>query len=126
MELKSKSTPAGLKLFLNAKHVKTIPNKYADVFLEVMYDFDKKRMNKDEEIYLKSALAVYNFEQNLAKNEKYIHELICDSYPKFTQPVQTKDELRHEIVYENGVRVRCCQFLYETFHTRMDIKYSNY
>lgn len=101
--LKVKKT-ARTKIFLGKKHVKTIPQKYADVFRKKhIINNLKKRLTREERFRLEVSL----FELNLKNDSPLIYDLIKRSIPDHVRKVTTVHSGRYyELVYKNRMAAK--------------------
>jgi len=89
---------------------------------DVTFDLTKKRLLDTERVDLE----VKYFERLLKQSEPYVYELIANSKPKSVQEINNQGNIRFELIYENGTRLRITQEMYLMFPSKMDLKYSNY
>jgi len=123
--MKAETTKSGLKIYdEKGKHVRTVPNKYDNVWNIIVFSDSKFKRPSDEERF---KLELAYFEHSLKRDEKYIYELIQDSAAKVAQPVRNHiGEERFEMIYENGTRVKINRELFDLFPEKMETRYSNY
>lgn len=103
-------TKAGLKVFENGTHIKTVPLKYGS-FIEKMEFFSPgKRLSEKERFILE-----YSYFLSILKiEEKYVYELIEKSNPDYAQTVKNHiGEIRFELVYDNNTRLKISKELFD-------------
>jgi len=102
-------TKAGLKVFENGVHVKTIPAKYERFIQDIEFS-PGKRLTDSERFILEYAY----FLSILKKEEKYVYELIEKANPDYSQIVKNHiGEERFELVFTNKVRLKINKELFE-------------
>ncbi|SDS13422.1 hypothetical protein SAMN04487764_1529 [Gillisia sp. Hel1_33_143] len=110
---------ARTKVFLDDTHVKTIPNKYTDIFKEKhIINPLKKRLTREERFQLEVSL----FEKQLFDDHRYAYNLIKRSSPDFVQIVTTPFSKYYELVYKNRMKVKVSADLYNLSIDKKEIK----
>ena len=122
-------------LWVDEKRVKMIPLDYQQMFPDTIYlclnDFKKLRLTISERKNLNNMLSdllIKEFLKGLAGvgSEKYVYDLIKGSKPKTALHVNCKvGPVRHELLFKNGVRVKCSTKIYRLFEPKETI-FSNY
>jgi len=85
------------KVFLDEKHVKTIPAKYQDIFKEKhIINPLRKRLTQEERFKLEVSVA----ETELRQRSIYAYNLVKRSIPDFVRKVTTLHNHYYELVYK--------------------------
>ena len=118
-KLKIKKT-ARTKIFLGKKHVKTIPEKYADVFKKKhIINSLKKRLTREERFRLEVSL----FELNLKRDHPFAYNLIKRSIPDYVRKVTTVHSGNYyELVYKNKMAAKVGVNIYKLCQDQREIK----
>lgn len=126
-------TKAGLKIYTisDKKHVKTIPAIYKPIAEDFILKCTagKIRLSEAE----RQMLSAYDFEVNvieyldeLRKNEKYVFELVQNAKAISCRKVSLKDSERFELIFDNGVKLKCNESLYLLCQNVSEPANSNY
>lgn len=106
----AEATKAGLKVFENGKHIKTIPAKYEAFIHDADFYEGGKRLTDKQRFILEYAY----FLSILKREEKYVYELVEKSTPDYSQIVKNHiGEERFELVYDNGTRLKINKELFD-------------
>lgn len=105
----TETTKAGLKIYEDGKHIKTVPSKY-EMFIHDIEFTGGKRLTDQERFILE-----YTYFLSILKiEEKYVYELIEKSNPDYAQTVKNHiGEIRFELVYDNGTRLKINKELFD-------------
>ena len=105
------------KVFLEDRHVKTIPNKYSRVLKKKhIINPKRKRLTREERFKLEVAL----LEENLKSS--HIYHLIKRSTPAFVREVTTPYDQYYELVYKNRMGVKIGIDIYRLCPDKESIK----
>lgn len=118
----TKKTKAGLKIYVDGKHIKTVPEKY-EAFIHDIDFSGSKRLLPGERFILEYAY----FLSILKNEEKYVYELIENAYPEYSQEIKNHiGEIRFELVFDNKVRLKINKELYLLCPKKEELKHSNF
>jgi len=97
----------GTKVLLDAKHIKTIPKKYALVYTKVnpKMTFNKKRLNPDERTVMEIALQWQKYLEKCAVSDRKLHRFIKDTTPIDARLVTTPTKDRIELILDNNMKI---------------------
>lgn len=126
-------TKAGLKIYriTDKKHIKTIPAIYEPIAEDFILKCtsDKIRLTDTE----RHILSIYDFEvgvfaylKDLENNERYVFELVKESKVISARKVQLRHSDRFELIFENGVKLKCNESLYLLCNNKSETINSNY
>lgn len=129
----TEQTKAGLKIYriTDKKHVKTIPAIYKPIAEDFILrcNSEKIRLTEAE----RELLSTYDFEVNvfsyleeLRHYEKYVFELVQNAKVISARNVLLKDSERFELIFDNGVKLKCNESLYSLCQNKSDTINSNY
>ncbi len=121
--MRTEKTLAGLKVYVDDKHVKTMPSRYESIVEQKhILNYTKKRLTSEERWLLEIEL----FRHNLKIYEPRIFDLIKRSKPKFSQMIRTKTTEYFELVFKNKVRIKCSSEIHHLSINKVDPIYRNY
>lgn len=136
MDLTYEITKTGtVKLFNNSKHVKTLPKFFAPLTEVVInkagdnLNYDKKRITpEDLETIGKFCFQDFldSFHQELKEKEKYVYELVENAKCVGARLVKLKSGQRHELVYDNNVKLKSIPELFRIAPNKLDTVHLNY
>jgi hypothetical protein len=107
------------KVFLDQEHVKTIPNKYEDIFRE-KHIINPKRKRLTQEERFKLEVSVAEFE--LRSRSVHAYNLVKRSIPDFVRKVTTLHNHYYELVYKNKVAIKVPIDLWRLCQDKREIK----
>ena len=129
----TEQTKAGLKIYriTDKKHVKTIPSFYKPIAEDFILKCNSGKIRlTDTERHLLSA---YDFEVNvilfleeLRQHEKYVFELVESAKAVSVRKVQLRHSERFELIFDNGVKLKCSEILYNLCQNKSDTAKLNY
>lgn len=126
-------TKAGLKIYRisDKKHVKTIPSIYKPIAEDFILKCDSKGIRlTDTERHILSTydfeVGVFDYLEDLQNNEKYVFELVKNSKVISARKVQLRYSDRFELIFENGVKLKCNESLYLLCDNKSETINSNY
>lgn len=109
MILYYESQERGIKVFVDGKHKKTIPETLLRSFRIhfTQINFDKKRLSAEERKLLTRDLLYQEYLKKLKLSNKHLYNLIKNSTPTAARKVITPDNERLELQLDNGLKITC-------------------
>jgi hypothetical protein len=119
----------GIKLVVDEKHLKTIPRKLSasinsHTFEKIVTGY--KRLSVEERKLLTDFLVFERWKLKLAIKEKYLYELIGNSFPVSKRKVITLTDERLEIVLDNQIKIKVPDKVYYSLTLSETTINSNY
>lgn len=128
---KAVTTKRGVWIFIDGKHKKTLPAKYAACFdkLKDKIGYEGKRLRPWErdafEVLFFEGL-VSEFKQSIMNTDRHLFAAIRNCKPVGARYVNSKNGNRYELKFDNGFFVRIPQKLYTLSPNKLDAAFLNY
>ena len=126
--LKLTKQPAtnGCKIFLGDEHVKTVPERYAQVLKKRhLLNYTKKRLTQEERFMLEVEL--FELQHLRIPSQKWIYNLVKRSAAKGIRKIQMHNgNSYYELIYKNGQALKAPQHLYDLGINRLPALKRNY
>ncbi|WP_163398178.1 hypothetical protein [Flavobacterium fluviatile] len=110
------SLKRGLRLIVDGQHVKTVSKDFKDLVTDETIEklcFDHKRLSEKERQILLMPFVYPRWLLDLQINEKHIAELIKNSKPIAKRIVKARSEVRKEICFDNGTKIKIPDKIYK-------------
>lgn len=109
MILNYESQQRGIRVFVDGKHKKTIPENLFNLFRIhwTQINFDKKRLSIEERKLLTRNLLYQEYLKKLKISNPHLYNLIKDSKPTAARKVITPEKERLELQLDNGYKIVC-------------------
>lgn len=124
-----------VKLFMDNKHVKSLP-KFLEPVIDNLSDEIVSKLNLKKKTLTAEDYQVLNpvvfpvlisqFIENLKKEEKLVYERICDAEILGCRFVKSKNGNRHEVVFSNGLKAKIHADYFKFCPNQLETAHLNY
>lgn len=118
-------------VFVDGKHRKTVATKYAEAIVKEAdkINFTKKYLSEAEtlilDLYLSKSV-IKDFLQKLKQKEKRVFDLVATAKVTGVRFVNSKAGDRHELCFDNNLKVKIPRRLYNAYPVKFDQVFLNY